>query len=164
MTTHDRMMRVYAHREPDRVPMTDRVWESTTARWRREGLPEGVHIGEYVGWDAIAGVGIEETDTYRIECDALGQTHKNFKPCSTTPQYIDSIVKDPASWQIAKERMTLSRDRVNWKALENNYATWRRNGAWVVMTPQWSFDYVSTRIVEVVKEVGTYASTDDGEQ
>ncbi len=170
MTTHERIGRVYDHREPDRVPITDRVWESTWVRWRREGLPERVSVTDYFGWDLIVNVGIdpgprferkviEETDSYRIERDALGQTHKNFKPCNTTPEYIDSIVKDPASWQIAKKRMTLSRDRVNWKALEANYATWRRDGAWVVMTPHWSFDYVSTRMCN--SEIVLYAMADN---
>jgi uroporphyrinogen decarboxylase len=40
LTTHQRMTRVYQHREPDRVPITDGPWESTLVRWRREGLPE----------------------------------------------------------------------------------------------------------------------------
>jgi uroporphyrinogen decarboxylase len=42
MTTHERMKRVYEHRQPDRVPVTDYVWKSTLARWQAEGMPDGV--------------------------------------------------------------------------------------------------------------------------
>ena len=75
MTTHQRMTQVYQHREPDRVPITDGPWESTLARWRREGLPEGVRWDRYFDVDRFATIGvdtsprfetavIEETDTY----------------------------------------------------------------------------------------------------
>lgn len=41
MTTYQRISRTYNHQEPDRVPITDWIWGSTTARWQREGLPAG---------------------------------------------------------------------------------------------------------------------------
>ena len=33
MTTHERVQRVYAHQEADRIPVTDAPWGTTTARW-----------------------------------------------------------------------------------------------------------------------------------
>lgn len=113
MTTHQRMKLVFEHREPDRVPITDWFWESTEARWRKEGLPADKAIHGYFGLDNIVGIELdtsprfetavlEETDTYRIERDSWGITKKNFKPVSSTFEHIDHVLKDRASWQIAK--------------------------------------------------------------
>lgn len=39
LSTHERMARMYAHQEADRVPITDSPWAATLERWHREGLP-----------------------------------------------------------------------------------------------------------------------------
>lgn len=157
MTTHERMTAMYAHREADRVPIFDLVWESTIQRWRREGLPAGVNCMDYLGFDKIVAINfdttprferkvIEETDSYVIDQDAFGLTKKNFKPCSSTPQHIDSIIKDPASWALAKPRMAPSSDRLDWAALDRDYKRWREEGAWITVGPWYGFDIVSTRM------------------
>jgi hypothetical protein len=51
MTTYGRMSRVFQHQEPDRVPIMDGPWESTLARWRREGLPEDIEWDDYFDID-----------------------------------------------------------------------------------------------------------------
>jgi len=56
VTTHQRMNRMYAHREADRVPVTDSPWGATIQRWRREGLPEGVTCREFFGLDHFVGL------------------------------------------------------------------------------------------------------------
>ena len=170
MNTFERMTAVYEHREPDRVPITDGLWQSTVARWREEGLPDGTSVEEYFGWEEIVGIGfdnsprfdpivVEETDTYRINRDGLGQTHRNFKPESSTPEYIDSLVKDPETWKLAKERMTYSDDRVNWNFLEEHHAGWREQGKWIMTAPYWSFDIVCTRMCN--SEIILYAMADN---
>jgi len=172
MTTHERMTRVYEHAEPDRVPLTDGLWASTVDRWRREGLPDGVSPEEYFGWDKIIMLMpdvtprfehkvIEDTDSYRIERDNMGQTHKNFKPVSTTPQYVDSVVKDRETWLEAKRRMTPARDRIGWDGLKANYAKWRESGAWLAAGLWAGFDIVSTRMCN--SEIILYAMADDPE-
>jgi uroporphyrinogen decarboxylase len=40
LTTHERYARVYAHQEPDRIPVIDSPWGATIERWQREGMPE----------------------------------------------------------------------------------------------------------------------------
>ena len=39
-TTHQRMQRVFGHKEPDRIPIWDTPWNGTISRWKREGMPD----------------------------------------------------------------------------------------------------------------------------
>lgn len=163
MTTYERMSRIYDHKEPDRVPITDWIWPSTIDRWRREGLPSNIDtldICKYLGMDNIVELSImdidttprfeskiiEETDTYIIEQDAYGITKKNFKPISSTFEHIDHKIKDPDSWLKAKENMTPTSDRINWNRLRRNYKRWREEGAWIIASPWYGYDVVSTRM------------------
>ena len=95
MTTHERVKRMYEHRDADRIPITDSPWGSTLERWRREGLPENVDWAEYLGLDRFAGIGadnspqypsevLEETDEYTVSTTQSGATLKNWKPVSYT--------------------------------------------------------------------------------
>lgn len=161
LTTYERMRRIYEHREADRVPITDWFWESTAARWRKEGLPAGCDLEEYFGLDLIPTLEIEdldtsprfehiiieETDTYRIERNAWGVTTKNFKPVSSTPQDLHFEIKDPESWRRAKERMAPTPDRINWAKLRTHYKSWRAQGAWIMVAPWFGFDIANTRMV-----------------
>jgi uroporphyrinogen decarboxylase len=159
MTTHERMSRMYQHREADRVPITDGPWESTILRWRREGLPQGVDWQDYLEVDRFASIGgldtsprfprqvIEESDTYIIERDSWGITKKNFKPVNSTPMNIDHAIKDPGTWRRAKERMLPSRDRVDWDHLARHYPGWRSEGAWIIAGPWFGYDIVNARMV-----------------
>jgi uroporphyrinogen decarboxylase len=160
LTTYERMARMFEHRDADRVPISDWIWESTFQRWRGEGLPADADIFDYLGLDRIIWMSvdtvdtsprfekviIEETDTYKIERNEWGVTVKNLKPVSTTPQDLDFAITDPDSWRKAKERMTPSRDRVNWKKLQQGYRQWREQGAWIVVAPWFGFDIVNTRM------------------
>jgi uroporphyrinogen decarboxylase len=38
MTTHERVGRMYQHREANRVPLYETPWPSTLERWRHEGM------------------------------------------------------------------------------------------------------------------------------
>lgn len=77
MTTRERMLKMLAHREADRVPVTDGPWGSTLERWRREGLPRDAPWQDYFGLDCFRGIGVdnsprypaqlvEETEEYRV--------------------------------------------------------------------------------------------------
>ena len=160
LTTHERMTRMFEHRDADRVPITDWIWESTFERWLREGLSLEGNVFDNLGIDHILWLGedivdtspriekvvIEETDTYKIERNEWGVTIKNFKPVSSTPQDLDFVIKDPDSWRAAKERMTPSRDRIQWDRLQANYKKWREQGSWIVFCPWFGFDITSTRM------------------
>jgi len=151
LTARERMKAVYAHQEPDRVPLTDGPWGVTIRRWQREGLPAGVDWAEFLGFDKIVGISVDnsprfpskvvkDTADYRITTTAWGATMRNWKNSASTPEFLDFTIKDRASWAEAKARMTPTEDRVNWKHLKENYAKWVEQGAWIVAGGWFGYD------------------------
>jgi uroporphyrinogen decarboxylase len=151
LTTHERYTRVYAHQEPDRIPVIDSPWGATIERWQREGMPEDVSYVDFFGLDKIAHIGvdnsprypvevIEETDEYVINTTQWGATLKNWKHIASTPEFIDFKIDGPDAWSAAKERMTPSRDRIPWERLARDYATWRKEGRWIEAGLWFGFD------------------------
>ena len=151
LTSRERFARMYQHKEADRVPILDIPWGSTIARWRREGLPENMSWINYFGLDHIFSVGsdnspryegkvIEDTEDYVIYISQWGATQKEWKHKASTPEFLDFKIKDAESWKDAKERMTPSRDRVNWDYLKANYRKSREQGAWIEGCLWFGFD------------------------
>jgi uroporphyrinogen decarboxylase len=151
MTTHERFTRMFEHRPADRVPILDTPWGTTLARWRREGMPQDADWREFFGLDNVVGIGadfsprydartVEETNEYRIYTTSWGATLKQWKHIASTPDFLDFRIKDRESWAHAKARMTPSRDRVDWNRLQNGYAAWRRQGAWIRFGFWFGFD------------------------
>ncbi|MBP5209612.1 MAG: hypothetical protein J6125_02005, partial [Clostridia bacterium] len=151
MTSYERIKRTFLHRETDRIPIYDTPWAGTVRRWEREGMPAGMDWRDYFGVDKVAQIGVdispryeervlEETDRYKIVTSSWGVTMKNFKEEDSSPEFLDFKVCDSDAWVDAKARMTPSRDRVNWKNLEDNYARWRAEGQWVEAEFWFGFD------------------------
>lgn len=151
MTTYERVKRMYAHQEADRVPITDSPWGATIERWQREGMPEDVSFVDFFGLDHFAHIGVdnsprylvqtlEETDEYAITTTAWGATLKNWKHIASTPEFLDFTIKTPDDWQQAKARMTPSADRIPWDYLKANYKTWRERGDWISAGLWFGFD------------------------
>jgi len=142
LSSYERFKRMYEHREADRIPIIDIPWGATIERWQKEGLPKDADWVDFFGVDKTAMIWtdnspryeqevIEQTAAYSISTTAWGVTLKNWKHIASTPEYIDFTIKDRDSWRQAKARMTPSADRVDWKNLEQNYATWRKEGRWI---------------------------------
>ncbi len=151
MTSHERFTRMFEHREADRVPIIDIPWDSTIERWQREGMPKDADWVEYFGADRIAYIEmdnspryeekvLEETEEYKIYTSAWGATMKKWKHAESTPDFLDFTITDPDKWRQAKERMTPSRDRIDWDYLAANYKTWRENGHWIEASLWFGFD------------------------
>ncbi len=158
MTTHERFSRMFAHQEADRVPIIDNPWEGTLQRWRREGLPEGVDWRDFFGIDKVASIGvdisprypnrvIEETDHHIVFTSPWGVTMKQFKHADSTPEFLDFTVVDPERWAQAKRRMTVDRDRIDWKRLEQDYPAWRAEGRWIQAGFWFGFDVTHSWMV-----------------
>ena len=152
MTTHERILRMYQHREADRVPITDSPWSGTVRRWRREGMPEGMDWRDYFGVDKIESIGvditpryevktIEETDRYYIQTSSWGVTMKHFKEEDSTPEFLDYKVVDADAWAEAKPRMMADEDsRIPWEHLRRNYDRWVSEGRWISAGFWFGFD------------------------
>ena len=151
MTTFERMKLTFEHKPADRVPIFDSAWNSTIARWHKEGMPESVEWRDYFGLDKIAGIGvnnspryesrtIEETDEYRIFTSEWGATLKDFKNSATVPEFLDFSITSRKKWNEAKSRMTPSLDRINWQYLQDNYKSWRADGQWIEAGFWFGFD------------------------
>ncbi len=158
MTTRERFQRMFQHREADRVPMLGAPWGTTLERWRAEGMPEGVGFSEYFDLDQVVGVGgdispryetrvVEETDEYIITFDAWGTTAKNWKHASSTPHWLGRTIVDRDTWEQAKARMVIGRDRVNWDHLKAHYATWREKDYWIHGGLWFGFDVTHARVI-----------------
>lgn len=142
LTTKERFMRMYEHKEADRVPFFDAPWEGTLARWEREGMPKGYDWRDYFDVDKVEEIPVdispryeykvlEETDRYIIHTTGWGATIKEFKEQDSTPEFLDYKVTTPEEWERAKKQMTVNPDRIDWKRLEKNYQKWRQEGRWI---------------------------------
>ena len=152
LTSRERFARMYQHKEADRVPISDGPWWTTVTRWKREGMPENMNYIDYFDLDHTFHIGtdnspryeckvVEDTEDYVIYTTQWGTTQKEWKKISSTPEFLDFTVKDRESWQGAKERMTPSRDRINWDYLKDNYKKCREEqGAWIIGALWFGFD------------------------
>ena len=143
MTTRERVGRMYAHQEADRVPLWDSPWDSTLERWRREGLPPAADFDatmDLLGFDRYRSIRadnspryparvVEETAEYRTTVSEWGTTMRNWRHAGGVPEFLDFTITSPDAWRQAKKRMTPDRDRIDWERLKALYPRWRREGA-----------------------------------
>lgn len=151
MTSRERFARMFAHKPADRVPVIDSPWGATIERWQKEGMPKDVDWTDFFGMDKVVHIGadnsprfeqktLEESDEHIIRTTQWGATLKSWKHAASTPDFLNFTVVDRPSWQIAKARMTPTRDRVNWDMLAANYKTWRDRGCWIEAGLWFGFD------------------------
>ena len=151
MNSKERIIRMYEHREADRIPIIDEPWGGTIRRWQREGMPKNVDWRDYLGVDKMARIVVdisprypkkvlEENDRYIIFTTPWGVTQKSFKEEDSTPEMLDFKVITEEEWEKAKARMTLDDDRIPWDMLKIDYAKWRAEGQWISATFWFGFD------------------------
>lgn len=151
MTSRERFSRMYAHKEADRVPITDIPWQGTISRWQREGMPAGADWREYFGVDKVEGISVdisprypctvvEDNARYQIVTSPWGVTMKQFKEEDSTPEFLDFKVCTPEAWEEAKARMAYSPDRIPWDYLRDAYPRWKAEGSWIQAGFWFGFD------------------------
>ena len=158
ITSRERISRMFDHREADRVPIIDSPWAATIERWHREGMPEDMSFVDYFDLDHVGRIRvdnspryeekiIEETEEYTIATTRWGTTLRRWKHAASTPEFLDFTIIDPDSWRRAKERMTPSRDRIDWAYLKANYPIWRERGGWIQAGLWFGFDVTHSWVV-----------------
>ncbi len=152
MTSRERILRVFQHKEADRIPIADKPWgQDTVDRWISEGMPADVDYQDFFGFDKMIRFDldnsprfeqktIDETDEYRIYTTAWGETRKSWRHMTSTPQSLDHAVKTPDDWRSARARMTPDRDRVQWDHLRAHWKSWREEGAFIMPSINFGFD------------------------
>jgi uroporphyrinogen decarboxylase len=122
MTSRERFVNWMHFKDVDRPPWWELwYWEETLERWHKEGLPEDVHLIEYLGVDRREDVGvnvflcppfkeetIEETSEYRIFCDEQGVIKKEFKykrAKLSMPQFLRPPVENQRDFEELKKRL-----------------------------------------------------------
>ena len=151
MTSRERFLRMYDHREADRIPIIDSPWGATIERWQGEGMPKEVSYVDYFGLDHVAGISVdnspryeekvlEETEEYKTYTTPWGATLKNWKHAASTPEFLDFTIVDPKSWEKAKDRIRPDRDRVDWGHLKKQVPIWKAQGSWVQAHLWFGFD------------------------
>ena len=158
MTSKERFLRMFQHKDADHVPIIDSPWGSTIERWRREGLPADADVAAFFGYELTGNIFtdnspryptrvVEETDEYVTATSGWGTTLKNWKHKTSVPDFLDFKIVDRASWAEAKARIQPTPDRVNWKYLEENYPKWQQTGAWICAHGWFGYDPFASWIV-----------------
>jgi uroporphyrinogen decarboxylase len=158
MTTKERFLRMFEHKEADRVPIIDDPWQGTLARWRKEGMPADVDWRDFFDVDKVERIYIdtspqynqkiiEESDDYIISTTEWGVTLKNFKIPDSTPEFLEYTITTAEAWEKAKARMKLNRDRINWDYLKTNYPKWKSENRWIKAVFWFGFDVTHSWMV-----------------
>lgn len=124
MNAQERVARVLAGDVPDRVPLMDSYWETTIARWRREGLPPDVSPNTYFGTDEIVRIGgdysmqfpertVEEHGATRLYWDMDGALRRDLHvEEGWTSQWLDFTIKTRDDWRKHRHQMAFDAARV----------------------------------------------------
>ncbi len=158
MTTKERILRMYNHKEADRIPIIDSPWSETIERWENEGMPKGMPFYEYFDIDKIQRFSVdisprypeiisEETEEYQIEHTQWGATLRRWKHASSTPEFMNFAITDPDKWRDSKALMTPSEDRIDWKQLDKNYKYAKEKGYWLRGRLWFGFDITHSWVV-----------------
>lgn len=151
MTTKERVTRIHEKKEADRVPITDKPWQGTLSRWRREGMPADVDWREYFDVDKFYEFTVdvspqyqrrtlEENDDFLVVETEYGVRMKYLKGEDTTPEFLDYKITNPDTWAAAKARINHDSSRINWDYLKENLPKWNHEGAWVDAIFWFGFD------------------------
>jgi len=129
MNSRERVQRVLAGGLPDRVPLDDGFWTTTTQHWWREGLPPGVSPHDYFAFDMVYIGGdyslqlperlVEQTEITRTYWDSDGALRKDSHTADGwTSQWLDYSIKTREDWARYKQRLTFQASRIQASTLE----------------------------------------------
>ena len=144
LTSRERVQKLLAFEEPDRIAKQDAYWEDTLTRWHDEGLPCEADPKEYFNLDfdnlyidaslRLPEKLVEETDEYTIREDKHGFVAKQWKGKAGALGYLEHTIQTRADWEKYKHRLAVdfggtSRiNRVSYFEPFVQYPTWAEMG------------------------------------
>ena len=115
----ERFKRIMHFEKPDRFPLYEWLgyWRDTLNRWYGEGLPHGMSVEDYFGFDKTEWVPIdfgpiprfvqktlEEDGRYRVEVNEQGIKMRVLKTSTSMPSFLDFPVKNKEDFEKVKKR------------------------------------------------------------
>jgi uroporphyrinogen decarboxylase len=156
MTSKERITLALRHKESDRVAVHDSPWFTTIRRWRKEGLPEWTEPQDYFNYE-LESVGadmsfqlptktVEETVEYTITQGGYGETRKNWKNQTSTPECIDFLIKDRKMWEQYKPGLKMSKTRFDWLSAKGVHVRARDKGRFFTFNCGAGYDMIQVMI------------------
>lgn len=153
LTSRQRVNRAFAREEHDRVPRHETFWPDTIERWQAEGLDGGAaQVHELLGSD-IAGLCwlwpapypgrdelIEEDDTTRVVINPWGQTERQWKHRSGTPEHRGFACTTRDDWFDRIKPLLLEHRHLDPREAKRNFDRLAPTGKWTHLTGVESFE------------------------
>ena len=143
MTSKERISRILKREPVDRVGLQGSPWGQTIQKWRDEG-----HLGpeedpaDHFGYELRAGGWlamhadldhedeiIEETDEHKLVRNANGALLRWWKDKAGTPEHVDFLVKDRATWDEHIRPHLTNTDRYRERMKIDEYRDAKKNAA-----------------------------------
>lgn len=154
MTGRERVNRMFARQDQDRIPRYDSYWDETITRWQAEGLQGGwqgaldllqsdFHVLGVIWPSPFPGqrIVIEEDDETQIIKDHWGATGRFWKHKSGTPEHIGFDCDTREKWETIYKPAYLELDiQFDVEQFKQWYAVGRRAGRWLLWNSAESFE------------------------
>ena len=160
MKPRERIKAIFNHQSHDRIPIQDRVWETTDLRWKEEGLPRDSSPQEFFGYE-ITRIWVDTTpqlpqkilsrdETYTVRTTSYGQTIKHQTGVPNPYQTLEHPIKTKDDWKRIRSRLEAKEDRLirfesklnqwlDWDRALEHYRNWQTSGNYIAYCDQVGF-------------------------
>lgn len=160
LTSVERITRILRRQPVDRIGLFEHFWGDTQRAWTEAGhIQAGEDLGDHFGFDLelcwplnmVADLDyvpevVEETEETIVRRDGNGALLRSHKLHDATPEHLDFLVKDRATWEAyIKPRLTPDRRRINFQAYREARAHAREHGRF--------FAWSGVNVFEIMKDV-----------
>jgi uroporphyrinogen decarboxylase len=159
MLKRERIQRLLAHTEPDRIGLWDAYWEDTLINWEQQGLPAGVSPTAYFDMDfanlymdaslRLPETLLEDNPEFTIREDKHGFVAKQWKNRSGALGYLRHSLQTEQDWERLRGRLAVDtggsariglesyftpfRTYPTWDELQGQVAALRAGGAYILL-------------------------------
>jgi uroporphyrinogen decarboxylase len=150
MTGKERVLAALNHKEADRIPLQDSIWEATLARWRKEGFPDHQSPQDFFDFDMrffqpdltprFPVKTVERTETFILQTTPFGGMRKNFLDFTSTPEIVEWSISNKEDWKKIKVRLKPDFTRVDWASGLSSFHTAREEGKFICFSAITGYD------------------------